>query len=79
MYMQNIFHILYSTIYLADDLKSFSCKWPSSRIKHLFRESFANSMLPFAEPCWATTPLMKIQSSPAKSHQIITDNSFMVL
>ena len=27
-------------------------------------------------PCWAITPLMKIHSSPAKSHQIITDNSF---
>ena len=43
-------------------------------LSRIFRE------LPFifrGTPCWATTPLMKIHSSPAKSHQIITDNFFI--
>ena len=29
--------------------------------------------------CWATAPLMKMHSSPAKSHKIITDNFFTAL
>ena len=31
------------------------------------------------DPCWATTLLMKIHSSPAKSRQIFTDNFFIAL
>ena len=30
-------------------------------------------------PYWATTPLVKVRSSPAKSHKIITDNFFIAL
>ena len=30
-------------------------------------------------PCWATTPLMKIRSAPDNSNQIITDSFFIAL
>ena len=47
-----------------------------------YKQYFANlSRTPYLSrnPCWATIPLMKIHSSPAKSHQITTDNFFIAL
>ena len=43
-----------------------SANGSSSRIKN----SFANSMYLSRNPCWATTPLMKIHSSPANHKKL---------
>ena len=62
---------------MAVDLNAFICKRPFFEKK---RESFANTMFIFHGPHVKQQLLfMKIQSLPAKSHQIITDNFFIAL
>ena len=65
---------------LCDDWSKFL--YPGTAIlreKKYFANLSQTPCLSFAGPCWATTPLIKIQSSPATSHKIITDNFFIAL
>lgn len=61
---------------MAVDLISFICKRTFFANRQIFREL---RVYLSQSPCWATTPVMKIQSPPAKSHQIITYNFFIAL
>ena len=71
-------YIIY--IYMAVDLNSFFCKRPFFANRQVLSRIFRELHVCLSRnPCWATTPLMKISSSLAKSHQIITDNFFIAL
>ena len=58
---------------------SLSGNGHSSRIKNYVANLSRPPCYLSRNACWATTPLMKIHSPPAKSQKMITDNFFTAL